>query len=173
MDKGTGVVVLVAADHLPATAVDVPEPVQPAADQDRVDRRRGHSEPARDLNWSEPLAPAQVHDLADQRLGRLAGRVGRSARPVLQVSRQDRRCRRLELRAIAVSPALGCRPGHHEQLGGLSDRDVVLDNEPADPQALDRSQGSVSVGHEDLLGVGRFLNSSTPRQEVFAYKINS
>lgn len=38
---------------------------------------------------------------------------------------------------------------------------------------MDRSQGSVSVGHEDLLGMGRFLDSSTPRPEVFAFQAHS
>jgi hypothetical protein len=63
-----GILVLVAADRFAGDPVDVAEPAQPAARQDRVHRRGGHTEPAGDLHWPEALFAAQMHDLADQRL---------------------------------------------------------------------------------------------------------
>jgi hypothetical protein len=50
VDKGSRVVVLIAADHFTRSAVDVPQAVQSAADQHRVNRRRRHVQPARDLH---------------------------------------------------------------------------------------------------------------------------
>jgi hypothetical protein len=48
-------------------AVDVGEPVEPAADQHRVHRGRGQPESVGDLDRAQPLLPAQVHDLAHDR----------------------------------------------------------------------------------------------------------
>jgi hypothetical protein len=68
VDQGAGVVVLVAADRFCGDSVDVGEPVDPTPDQDLVDRRRGDADLVGNLHRSQPLLPAQVHDLADHRL---------------------------------------------------------------------------------------------------------
>ncbi|GAB3248132.1 hypothetical protein GCM10027448_11320 [Nocardioides dilutus] len=70
VDHRAGVRVLVAADRFTGDPVDVAEPVDPAADQDRVDRRWRQPDLVGDLHRTESLLPPQVHDLADHRLGR-------------------------------------------------------------------------------------------------------
>src|SRR5699024_301894 len=62
VDQVAGVLVFVAAGRLAGGSVDVGQTNEPAADQDRVHRRGRHAEPVADLDRSEPLLPAQVHD---------------------------------------------------------------------------------------------------------------
>jgi hypothetical protein len=68
VEHGAWVIVFVATDGLAGGAVDVGQAVDPAAGQDRVDGRGGHAQPSGDLDRSQSLLPAQVHDLADLRL---------------------------------------------------------------------------------------------------------
>jgi hypothetical protein len=157
VDKGSGVIVLVAADHLTGAPIDVGQPVDPAADQHRVHRGGRHVEPPADLDRAEAFLPPQVHDLADHWLRCASRAVMRAAGPV-----GHRRARRhlpggFELGAVAVRPALRGRPGHPEVLSNLHYWPAVLDDESTDPNTLNRRQSSISVGHEDLLVVERFL----------------
>src|SRR5262249_47060647 len=66
--------------------------------------------------------------------------------------------------AVPVGPPLRGRPRDVEPLSSPSNRPALIDNQPRDPQSLDRSQGSVTVGHEDLMGDGTVLRQlhSTP-----------
>lgn len=57
VDQGAGVVVLVAARRFTGGAVDVPQPVDAAADQDGVDSRGALPRPAGDLDRSQAVAP--------------------------------------------------------------------------------------------------------------------
>src|SRR4051812_600068 len=74
---------------------------------------------------------------------------------------------------IPIDPPLGGRPRHVVPLGGPSDRPATLHDQSGEPQTSSRGECSVSVGHEDLLGEERFLDSSTPRPEVFAFQAHS
>jgi hypothetical protein len=67
MQQVTGVFMLITPDRLPGGPVHVREPVDPAPDQDRVDRGGGDSDLVGDRDRPEPLLPAHVHDLADHR----------------------------------------------------------------------------------------------------------
>jgi hypothetical protein len=67
MDQIARPFVLVATDRLSGGAVEVAESVESAADQDRVHGRGRHPQPVTDLDWSQALLAAQVHDLADHR----------------------------------------------------------------------------------------------------------
>jgi len=58
VDQRAGRVVLVAADRFAGVPVDVREPVEPAADQDRVHGRGGQVQPGADLDRAKPAAPA-------------------------------------------------------------------------------------------------------------------
>jgi hypothetical protein len=60
----TGPGVLVAADLLPGGPVEVGEPVQSAAHQDRVHRRGRHAQRIADLHRAKASATAQADDLA-------------------------------------------------------------------------------------------------------------
>ncbi|OLM08679.1 hypothetical protein Ae505Ps2_6066 [Pseudonocardia sp. Ae505_Ps2] len=66
MDQRAGMGVLVAAQRFAGDPVDVGEPVDPAAHQDRVHGRGGHTEPPGDLDRAQPVPPAwTVPDLVD------------------------------------------------------------------------------------------------------------
>ena len=56
-----GPFMLIAADRFAGGPVEVGEPVDPAADQDRVHPRGRHVEPISDLDGAESLLPPQVH----------------------------------------------------------------------------------------------------------------
>jgi hypothetical protein len=62
-----------APDRLAGGPIDVGQPVDAAAHQDRVDGAGGQADLVGDRDRPEALLPAQVHDLADQRLRGLAG----------------------------------------------------------------------------------------------------
>src|SRR6201999_2473391 len=70
-------------------------------------------------------------------------------------------------------PPLSGRPGHVVTLGGPGDRPAVLNDQPREPETGTRGQSCVSGGHEDLLARERFLETSTPRPEVFAIQAHS
>jgi hypothetical protein len=61
---------LIAAHRFTGDPIDVPEPVDPAADKDSVHRRGRQPDPAGDRHRPQPLLPAQVHDLAHDWLRR-------------------------------------------------------------------------------------------------------
>jgi hypothetical protein len=77
--------VLVAAYRHPGRPVEVGQPADPAADQDGMHGGGGQADPWRDLGRSQPLRPAQMDDLADQRCRRalwtVVGRLDRSVIP--------------------------------------------------------------------------------------------
>lgn len=58
---------------------------------------------------------------------------------------------RLTHRGIRDCPPFRGRPGNVEEHGSVRDRPASVDDEFPNPQALDRSQSSISVGHEGLL----------------------
>src|SRR5690606_35924381 len=58
-------IVFVTANRFAGGPVDMGEPVDPTADQNSVHGRGRHAEALSDLDWSEPLLPAQMHDLAN------------------------------------------------------------------------------------------------------------
>jgi hypothetical protein len=152
----------IATDRFTGGSVDVGEPVDPAAHQDRVHGRCRHRETIADLNRTQALFPAQVHDLAHDRHW---GAVRLPIWPRGAVAHP-----RWPLRAIASGPLRCGLPRHVITLGRASRRPAVVDDEPRQPQPGTRGQSSVgmgSVGHEDLLVVERFLGSSTPHREVF------
>jgi hypothetical protein len=74
---------------------------------------------------------------------------------------------------LAISPPLSGRPRHVVAFSGPGDRPALFNYQPRQLQTGTRGQGCVSVGHEDLLALERFLDSSTPRPEVFAYQDHS
>jgi hypothetical protein len=69
--------------------------------------------------------------------------------------------------AVAIGPPLGGGPGDVEHRRGVADRPAVLDDRLRELETVARSQGGISVGHQDLRVrvVGAF-SSSTPRPEV-------
>ena len=164
VDQVAGFLVLVAADGLTGCAVDVGKPVEPATDQDRVHGRGRHVESVGDLDRSEPLLPAQVHDLADHWCWCPVRLVTRRRGPISHAGRT--------LGLVAVRPLLRGLPRHVVALGGPGRRPAVVDDQTRQPQSGAWRQGSVgmgSVGHEGLLGVKRFLDSSTPHREAFTH----
>ncbi|AGW40416.1 hypothetical protein O159_06970 [Leifsonia xyli subsp. cynodontis DSM 46306] len=66
VDHRSGMLVLVAAGGFAGADVDVAGPIDPAPGEDRVNGRGGHAELGADTDWSQPLLPPQMHDLADQ-----------------------------------------------------------------------------------------------------------
>ena len=64
--------VLVAADRLASGPVQMSQPTDAAADQDGLHGGGGQADLGGDLGWPQPLGPAQVDDLADQRRRRAA-----------------------------------------------------------------------------------------------------
>jgi hypothetical protein len=56
-----------AAHRFAGDPIDVPEPVDPAGDQDPVHRRGRQADPGGDRHRPQPLLPPQMHDLAHDR----------------------------------------------------------------------------------------------------------
>lgn len=106
-----------------------------------------HTEPAGDLDWSQPLAPPQSHDLTNQRRAGLV-RTGVRSRAAV-----DHAC--LAFNAVAISPLLRRPRGDHEHLGRRGVSPATVDDELSEPQTGAWGQGSVSVGHEGLRSVKR------------------
>ena len=99
-----------------------------------------------DLDRAEPLLPPQVHDLAHQRLRGPVRRAGAAAttdrpsrpRPIAAY----RSAHRFAVGQDTWKNAAACATGHPSSTIRRAMR-----------SALDRSQSSISVGHEDLLVV--------------------
>jgi hypothetical protein len=162
VDQVARTLVLVTANRLAGSPVDMGQPVDPTPHQDRMDRRRRHPKPIADLDRPEPLFPAQVHDLAHHRLRRAVRLTVRPGGAVIHPRRP--------LGQVPVRPLLRGSPRDVEALGRPGDGPALLDDQPGNLQPGTRRQSSVgmgSVGHEDLLVVERFLDSSTPHREVF------
>ncbi|SFB33009.1 hypothetical protein SAMN05192575_107225, partial [Nocardioides alpinus] len=71
---------------------------------------------------------------------------------------------------VPIGPLLRGLPRHVIALGRAGRWPAVVDDQASEPQSSawrQRSVGMGSVGHEDLLDVERFLDSSTPHREVF------
>jgi hypothetical protein len=99
------------------------ELVQAAASQHRVNRRCRHLETGADCDGPEAFLPPQMHNL----------------------THHIRRClRRAAVRA--PGPVDRTIAAHRH----TSDRPAVVDNQPPDPQTLDRGESDMSVRHEDL-----------------------
>jgi hypothetical protein len=142
VQQRAGGVVLVAADRLTAGAVDVGEPVDPAAAQDRVHRGGRQTEPIGDGHRPQPLFPPQVHDPAHDRLWGAPRAVVRPAGPIGHAG--------LPGGAVAVGPPLGRGPGDVEHRRRVADRPAGLDHRASELEAVAWGQGGISVGHEDL-----------------------
>ena len=156
MDHRPGIPVLVAADRLPRGSVDMGQPVDPAPHQHRVHRGWSQTHPVGDLDRSQPLLPAQMHDLANHRRRRSRRRAVRTRGGIDHPRGPEQ--------AIPLRPPIRGRPRHVIPLRRPSDRPPLLDDQPGQPQTGSRGQGCVSVGHEDLQGEERLLRQlhSTP-----------
>ena len=121
-------------------------------------------QPTGDLHRTHRLLPAQMHDLALNRLRGPCRAVRRTARPVTEHRASHRSRRRVEHLPVTLRPPVRGRPAHPVVVGRLRHRPAAIHHKPAELETSFRSQSSVSVGHEDLLVVWRFLDSSTPRQ---------
>ena len=87
-----------------------------------------------------------------------AARNGRSSRP--------------HLRPGSGQPILGGLPRHVVPLRGTGRGPPLIDDQPGQLEPGTWRQSSIgmgSVGHEGLLGVKRFLDSSTPHREAFTH----
>jgi len=153
VDQGAGFLVLVATHYLAGADVDVAKPVEAAARQHGVDGRCRHPEagrrsrPARDASSTAGArfsAPAPVGSWPDCGAGARNGRPSRRAH-----------------RRIPVGPPLRGRPRHVEEHRRVGDRPAVVDDQPPDPQTLNRGESSISVRHEDLRVEKWDLDSST------------
>ena len=67
--------VFIAAQWHSGDPVDAGQPVDPAADQDRVDGGGGHTEPVGDLDRAEPVSPPQPGHPPHHRLWGAGGAV--------------------------------------------------------------------------------------------------
>jgi hypothetical protein len=160
MDQRAGAFMFVAADRLTGDPVDVSEPVDPAAHQHRMHGRGRHAELTGDLHRAKPLTPPQPHDLPHQMrwgLGRTA------ARPRGPISHPGR-----TLDPVPGGPLRRRAGRDHEHLRRRRTGPAAIDNELGKTQPGARGQRSVSVGHEGLRSVKRFLDSSTSQPEAFA-----
>lgn len=72
VDHVAGPFVFVATDRFPCRPVEMDQAVDPAPDQDRVDRRGRHPQTVTNLDRAESLFPPQMHDLANHRRRRPA-----------------------------------------------------------------------------------------------------
>jgi hypothetical protein len=160
VDQRSGMIVFVAAQWFAGDPVDPGEAVDPAAHQDRVHGRGGQAEPAADLDWAQPLAPPQPHDLAHRR-GR--GAVRAVVRAAAAVGHPGH-----ALGAVAVGPFAGGFGGDHEHLRCFGAGPALFDDQAGQPQPGSWGQGGVRVGHEGLRSVMWFLDSSTSQPEAFA-----
>jgi hypothetical protein len=157
-------VVLVAADRLAAGPVKMGQATDAAADQDRM--HRGGSQPDLGAMWAGPSRWVQRRCTirrttgAGVRRGLWWGRLDRSAIP-------DR-----SQVAIAGGPSMRGWAADPEPLGGPGDRPALVHDGPGQPQPTELAQGCVRVSHEDLLGPGWVLGSSTTDPEVLP-QINS
>ncbi len=152
VQQRTGVVVFVAADRFAGTPVDVPEPVEPAADQHRVHGRGGQPEPGGDRDRPQPMPPPQVHDRPHHRLRRPRRRAVRTRGPVRHPG--------LAGLPVALRPPRRGRPRHVVALRRPSHRPAVVHDKPSEPKTRPRGQRSVSVGHEDLPVVMRMPSAA-------------
>jgi len=75
--------------------------------------------------------------------------------------------------AVAVGSFLGGACCDHEHFRDSGVGPAVVDDHPCQSQAGDWGQCCVSVGHEGLRVVKRFLDSSTSQPEAFACQLNS
>ena len=153
---------LVAADRLAGDPVDVAEPVDPAADQHRMDGRGRQPEPATDLDRAEPLAPPQPHDLAHHvrsgsRCGHERGRLERSCHAAAPSARN----RAAHLRAVGI-----------ETMNIFAAADGVQPSSTISRASRRRAFGvSAALAWDTKASwcVKRLLDSSTSQPEAFAY----
>src|SRR3954465_15462813 len=97
------------------------------------------------------LFPTQVHDLADHRLRGL-GVLGVSGRGTVDHPSQP-------LLAIPARPLVSGAPADVEELSSPGRAPAIINDQARQPEPVSRGQSSVSVGHEGLLGGGRFLDA--------------
>jgi hypothetical protein len=121
MEQVPGVGMFVAADRLAGGAVDMSEPADPTPTQHLMRGRCGAADPGGDLDRSQTLLPAQMHDLAHHRCRGRSRTVVGAAGPVGHAG--------LALGAVAGGPPVGGGPGDLEPLGGAGDRPAVLDDQ--------------------------------------------
>jgi hypothetical protein len=102
VDHRARIGMLVTADRLPSAHIDVPQPVQPTPDENRMDGRGRHAEHAADSDQTEPLLPTQMHDPPHRLRRRPVRGPVRARRPVLHPRGTHRR--------TPLSPAVRGRP---------------------------------------------------------------
>jgi hypothetical protein len=115
-----------------------------------------------DRHRSKALLPAQVNDLADNRRRGPPGLAMRARGPVVHPLGT--------YHLVPLGPPFRGRPGHVIPFRSAGDPPPLINDEASQAQSRTRSQSGIGVGHEDLLVVKRFLDSSTPRREVFPIK---
>jgi hypothetical protein len=115
----------VAADRLAGDPIDMGEPMQSAAGQYRVHGRGGHVAAGTDLDRAQVHPHPVAHDLAHELWRGLDRAVVGPAGPVVHTGRTEL--------AVALGPAFRGRPGDLEPLGGLGDRQAVLDDQSSQP----------------------------------------
>ena len=85
-----------------------------------MDRRSGHAQIRADRDWTQPLLPPQMHDLADWIRGVLFG---------LECGREERSCSAcLAHLDVATRPPFRGPPRHPEVARGGGDRPLVVDD---------------------------------------------
>jgi hypothetical protein len=159
MDQRAGMVVFVAAQRLTGHPIDMTEPADPAAHEHGMHRRGRQAELAGDLHRAETVPRPQLHDLPNDGLRGL-GRAGLRSRAAIGHPGRS-------LVSVPTGPLASGARRHHEHLRRRRVRPALLDDELGQPQAGARGQLGISVGHEGLRSVKRYLDSSTSQPEAF------
>ncbi|XUK61062.1 hypothetical protein ABMA10_03730 [Plantibacter sp. RU18] len=158
MDHRPGILVLVTTHDLTGPDVDVVQPVDAAAHQNRVNGRRGHAQLPADPDRTKAFAPPQRHDLLHHRLAGAVRGAMRARGPILHALDPHRR--------VSVGPPLRGRPRNMEVHGRVTHRPTLINAQTRDAQSLAWRQSSINVGHRGPPRSERNLSSSTPTQEV-------